>query len=158
MRSNVTVGPTGRRRIPHDALIVVCDGERSRFIKNAGTALHPAFEQFDTMEHENPRAGEQATDKPGRFNDGPRVQRSSVAETDRHKLEKVRFAHLLAEVLQRAAYEDAFKDLVLVAPPAVLGELRSQLHPDVQKCVLAEVDKLLTNHPLAAIQRIVLEA
>jgi len=143
MQTTATVGPAGQIRVPTDALIVVCDGQSSLFLRNAGSAVEPKFERVTSVERPNPPTSEQVTDKPGRFNDGPSVHRSSTEETDRHALEKQRFARSLAEMLHQAARGGAYDDLVLVAPPSVLGELRQHMHSDVQQRLLVEIEKLL---------------
>jgi len=43
---------------------------------------------------------------------------------------------------------------VMVAPPRMLGDLRAHLHPEVAECVVAEVPKDLTGHPLPEIGRL----
>ncbi len=43
--------------------------------------------------------------------------------------------------------------IVIVAPPRVLGELRKQLSPKAQSKVRGELDKDLTRHPLPEIEK-----
>ncbi len=101
---------------------------------------------------DNPPTREQAVNRPGRFNDGPSVHRSAVADTDWHELAKERFADELAEHLYAQAHKGAFERLVLVAPPKILGELRQALHKEVADKVIAEIPKTLTGHPLDKIE------
>ncbi|MCC6982095.1 MAG: host attachment protein, partial [Bauldia sp.] len=51
----------------------------------------------------------------------------------------------------------AFENLVVVAPPRILGVLREAFHPEVRNRILAEVDKTLTQHPVPEIERILTE-
>jgi protein required for attachment to host cells len=39
-----------------------------------------------------------------------------------------------------------------VAPPKTLAELRNAFHSDVKACILAEINKDLTKHPIADIE------
>jgi protein required for attachment to host cells len=43
--------------------------------------------------------------------------------------------------------------LVIIAPPRALAELRRAIHADVKARVIAEIDKDLTKHPIAEIER-----
>jgi protein required for attachment to host cells len=43
--------------------------------------------------------------------------------------------------------------LVIAAPPRTLADLRHKFHPDVQKRIIAEIDKDLTKHPISEIER-----
>jgi len=141
-------------RIPHKAWIVVGDGERALFMENRGDPDHPDFHVLRTMEHENPPTRDQGTDQPGRYNDGPNVHRSAVEETDWHQIEKDRFAHEIAERLYKAAHRGDYDSLVIVAPPRVLGELRSTIHVEVADRIVGTVDKTLTGHPIDKIENL----
>ena len=44
------------------------------------------------------------------------------------------------------------KALVVVAPPRTLAELREAFHPDVKACIIAEINKDLTKHPVGEIE------
>ena len=45
------------------------------------------------------------------------------------------------------------KALIVVAPPKTLAELRNAFHPDVKACIIAEINKDLTKHPLDEIEK-----
>ena len=75
-----------------------------------------------------------------------------MAETDWHQLAEDRFAKDLSDILYRMAHKNRFEKLVLVAPPRVLGELRQELHKEVQDRIVGEVPKTLTNHPIDRIE------
>lgn len=49
-----------------------------------------------------------------------------------------------------------FSELVLVAAPPVLGEMRKELHKEVSDRIIGEVDKDLTNHPVHEIEVLIL--
>lgn len=143
--------------IPHDAWILVGDGEKALFLRNDGDAVHPNLVTMDVMAQENPSTRDQGADRPGRFNDGPSAHRSSVEQTDWHQLAEDRFAHDLADRLYQAAHAGEFQHLIVVAPPRVLGELRQSFHKEVQSRIVAEVDKTLTNHPVHKIEKLLVE-
>ena len=142
-------------KLAHDAWVVVADGEKALFLRNEGDEKFPNLEVLRTLHEHNPATHEQGTDRPGRFNDGPNVHRSAVQETDWHRIEKERFAKEIAERLYKAAHRGDYQRLVIVAPPLVMGELRKELHKEVEDKVVGEVAKTLTNHPIDEIEAIV---
>ncbi len=97
-------------------------------------------------------------DRPGRFNDGPSVHRSAVADTDWHRAQKEKFADDIADRLYRLAHRGDFDKLVIVAPPLVLGEMRRKLHKEVSDRIVGEVPKTLTNHPVYEIEKLLMAA
>jgi protein required for attachment to host cells len=145
-------------RLKHGAWIVIADGEKALFLQNKGDGLYPDLEVIREIEEENPPTRDQGSDRPGRFNDGPSPHKSAVADTDWHRVAKERFADEIAAKLYKAAHRGDFDQIVLVAPPLVLGEMRKKLHKEVADMVVAEVPKTLTNHPMPEIERILLAA
>lgn len=140
--------------LPQGAWVVIADGEKALFLVNDGDDQDMNLVLRRKEEHENPKAQDWATDRPGRFNDGPAPQRSAVDDTDWHQLEKERFADELADILYKAAHAGRFDKLVILASRVVLSELRKTLHGEVQDRILLEVPKVLTNHPLDEVEAI----
>lgn len=138
--------------LKHGIWVVVADGEKALFLRNEGDAKFPNLQVVRRVEQDNPPSHEQGSDRPGRFNDGPNVHRSAVDDTDWHRLGKERFADEIAQRLYAMATKGEFEDIVLVAPPLVLGEMRRKLHKMVAERVRGEVPKTLTNHPVWEIE------
>lgn len=138
--------------LPQGTWVVVADGEKALFLINDGDGTDMNLRVRSKEEHENPPTHEQGANRPGRFNDGPSVQRSAVADTDWHALEKERFARELADMLYKDAHRGAYERLVLVASRPVLSELRDALHREVTDRVIFEMPKVLTNHPIDEIE------
>lgn len=141
-------------RLQHDSWVVVADGEKALFLRNEGDAKYPNLEVFRELHDDNPPNRDQASDRAGRFNDGPNVHRSAVQETDWHRIEKERFAKEIAGRLYKAAHRGDYERLVIVAPPLVMGEMRKELHKAVSERVIAEIPKTLTNHTIDEIEKI----
>ncbi|MDP2119837.1 MAG: host attachment family protein [Hoeflea sp.] len=142
-------------RLKHKAWVVVADGEKALFLVNAGTPDRPALEVFTGFAQSNPRTAEQGVDRPGRLSDGMgSAHRSAVQETDWHRLAKHEFAREIAALLETHALADRFEDLVIVAPPVVLGALRKALGKPVSDRIVAELAKDLTKHPVPEIEKI----
>lgn len=140
--------------LPQGAWVVVADGEKALFLVNDGDDMDMNLRLRRKDAQDNPQAQDWATDKPGRFNDGPGTQRSSMADTDWHELEKERFAKDLADILYDAAHKGEFDKIVILASRVVLSELRDSLHQEVLDRVILEVPKVLTNHPLPEIEKL----
>lgn len=147
-----------RITLKHGLWLMVADGEKALFLKNEGDTKYPNFEVMREMEKENPPTRQQGSDRPGRLSDGPSVHRSAVADTDWHKVGKLRFAEEIAGRLYKMAHRGDFKEIMLIAPPLVLGELRKKLHDEVSAKVVGEIPKTLTNHAVFDIEKLLLAA
>ncbi len=145
-------------KLKHGQFVVVADGERALFLRNDGDALHPNLKVVREMRDDNPPTHEQGTDRPGRHSDGPSAHNSAFEETDWHRLGKERFADEISARLYKMAHRGDFEQIVIVAPPLVLGEMRKKLHKVVEDKVLAELPKTLTNHSVDAIEKLLLAA
>ncbi|MBZ9853869.1 host attachment family protein [Mesorhizobium sp. CA13] len=139
-------------KLKHGIWIMVADGEKALFLRNAGDTKFPNLEVVQEVRQDNPPTREQGSDSPGRYNDGPSVHRSAVEETDWHRIGKERFADELAERLYKLAHRGSFDEIILIAPPLVLGAMRKALHKEVSDKVSAEIPKTLTNHAVFEIE------
>lgn len=149
---------TDKIALAHNGWLVVADGEKALFLRNQGDAKYPNLDVFHEDAQTNPPTRQQGSDQPGRLRDGANVHRSAVAETDWHRLQKDRFARDIADRLYAYAHAGRFEQLVLVAAPHVLGEIRKALHGEVTGRVIGEIDKDLTNHPVDRIEKLVLHS
>lgn len=140
--------------LPNGAWVVIADGEKALFLVNDGDDQDMNLNVLRKETQDNPAARDWATDRPGRFNDGPGTQRSAMDETDWHQLEKERFAGELAARLYKYAHAGRFQTLAIFASRVVLSELRKELHSEVADTVVLEVPKVLTNHPMDEIETI----
>ncbi len=138
--------------IDHDAWVLVADSEKALFLRNEGDAEYLHLEVVREMEQDNPPNREQAANRRGRFNDGPSVHRSAVADTDWHELAKERFAKDISDKLYELAHKGRFDKIAIVAAPMVLGELRKEMHVEVTGKVIGELDKNLTGIPIDEIE------
>lgn len=121
----------GHVRIPAAALVLVSDGRRARFLRNKGTEASPELVLESALDCGNPDARDRGANRP-----------------------EERFAAQLANLLQHMEHARKFDELVMVAPPKMLGDLRARLHREVAECVVAEVARDLTGHPLPEIGRL----
>ncbi len=145
-------------RIPHDAYVFVGDGRKAMLLRNEGDAESPKLKTEHLFGHDNPPTREQGTDRPGRAYSSVGARRSAMDQADWHELEEQRFAKEIADTLQVLVRENNIETLVIAAPPKILAELRKSMHQEVEKRVIAELDKDLTNTPLQEIEKILTAA
>jgi protein required for attachment to host cells len=141
-------------KLAHGAWVFVGDGQKALFLINEGDEKFPNLRRLSVEVHRDPPTHEQGSDAPGRAYSSVGWGRSAVEETDWHELEKERFAASIADRINKAAQSAAFKQLVIVAPPKILGDLRHELTKETETKILAEIPKDLTHHTIAEIERL----
>ena len=142
-------------QVPHNTMVLVADGKKMLFFRNEGDSEFPKLEIERKREHDDAADRDMKRDGPGRtFDASGGAGRSAYQETDFHQLEEDRFAAETAELLKRRALTNDYEQLIIVAPPKTLGELRKHYHKEVQKRLAAEVAKDLTGHPVTEIEKI----
>ena len=144
--------------VPYNSVVLVADGRKLLFLRNAGDEVHPNLTVEHAREQNNPSDGEQSTDRPGRSFSSVGAGRSAYEETDYHQLEEDRFAADAADLLKRRALSQDYESLIVVAPPKTLGELRKHYHKEVTDRLTGELSKDLTGHPIADIEQALLSA
>ncbi len=140
--------------LPHNVFVLVADGEKYLMLRNRGTVRQPALAVEAHDAHDSQPTHLQGSDSPGRVFASTGAIRSSVEQTDFHRLEKEKFAARTAAMLAQRAAAGDFDELIVVAPARTLAELRKHYDAAVQARIKAEIDKDLTNHPVAEITAI----
>lgn len=140
-------------RVPRGALVLVGDGRKALFLRNKGNPQNVELVTEQVLEQDNLASREQGADRPGRYLGTDRASRSAMDETDWHQVAEERFADEIAHALYRMAHARGFEDLVVIAPPKVLGNLREAFHKEVTERVVAEVTKDLTSHAIPEIAK-----
>ena len=127
---------------------------RRLFLRNEGNETFPNLRTEKVFEDENPSSDEQGTDRPGRVAESAATGRISPVEpTDWQQVEEHRFARRVAAAMEQMVRASKAKALVVVAPPRTLADLRDAFHADVKACVVAEIHKDLTKHPVWEIEK-----
>lgn len=140
--------------IPHNALILVADGQKFLFLRNEGDLNQPVIKVEASGEQPGQPTHALGSDQPGRAFSSIGSMRSAMEQTDFHQIEKDQFAARTATLLAERARAGDFEKLIVVAPPRTLAELRKHYDPAVTARLLAEVDKDLTKHPVHEIAQI----
>jgi len=123
--------------------IVVCDSARARFFEVRGD--DPSWYLVSAVSHEESRSktSDLVSDHSGsRSSEGRSVHHNALAPSSSPKaLEKARFAHSLSKTLDEAMRSARFRRWVLVAQPHFVGLMKKELTPELEKHLLATVDK-----------------
>jgi protein required for attachment to host cells len=139
-------------RLPLGTVVLIADGQKALVLRNKGDATYPDLRVERVFNAPaNPPTHEQGTDKPPRaIFEG---RRSAIEATDWHAIAKERFADEVAAALASMRRSGRIDDLVIVAPPRTLAELRRMLPDEIRTIVRAEIDKDLTGHTVDDIER-----
>ena len=132
----------------HRAVVFVGDGRKALFLLNEGSSREPRLNVQRVFEDENPPTHEQGSDRPGRALSRIESKRSAMEQTDWHDIEKHRFARAVADALDRLLQQSHAEQVVSVAPPRTLAELRRSFSPATEKLIVAEIAKDLTSLPV----------
>ena len=131
----------------HNPCFVVADGGHARFVRPApDNALH-TVETFDsaTVHH---RSHDLGSDRPGRsFESGSPTRHGYTPRQDPHEAEQVRFARLVGEKICQSSAEGAFNELILVAPPDILSEVKGALDKATEAKLVGTLAKDLVKVP-----------
>lgn len=132
---------------PHTVWIAIADGEHARFVQpGAGNVLHTVSSVDSASAHL--RSRDIGADRPGRSFESAASAHHAVGERhDLHRQEKDRFAQFVAEQLNKAAADDSFDELLLIAPPRVMAELRGGLNDAAVKKLVGMLEKDLVKTP-----------
>jgi protein required for attachment to host cells len=118
--------------LPSGAMVAVVDGEKLVLFKNTGHAT------IALTPEPTPAIEDRASGSPGRH--------SSEANPDNDTQAEDGFAMGVAEVLNRWALAGKFDDLLVIAAPKTLGELRKHWHKELSAKLVGEIAKDLTGH------------
>lgn len=144
--------PSEGLRIPHGALVVVADHRRALLLKNEGDVTCPNLRKCRTVDSTDDTGAEGADVTFGRFNKGSRTLVRDFRDENMRSVMRSRFARRLLEVLREVAAAEAIGDMVIVATPHLLGELRERLDPSLKRLLRAEIARDLVNMPIRDIE------
>ncbi|GAC1592394.1 MAG: host attachment family protein [Polyangiales bacterium] len=123
--------------------VLVCDAARGRLFETHGPAAKLRLLHEFAHPQSRAKVNQLVSDHSGnRSAEGASVHHNAMApSTNPREVEKEHFAHEMVEHLDQALRANQFDRLVLVAPPQLLGTLRSELKQQLQNHLLATVDK-----------------
>ena len=137
----------GGRRNMNYMMIVVADSTRAR-IFTVDTARSP-LNEIETMVHPEGRIHEKnmVSDLPGKESGkggGGDHAFQEIIEPKKHEMTV--FAKRISDYLDDTRKTNNLKNLVIIAAPALLGELRAHLSAATGEKVVFELDKNLAHH------------
>jgi len=90
------------------------------------------------------------TDMPGHSRHGKSSHQ--LGQEGRKHQQSAQFARTIGDHLESARHKHQFNKLIVMSPPAFLGELRKTMTHETNKSVISEVDKNLVRHNIDDIQ------
>ncbi len=133
---------------PERTWIVIADGHEAKVLESHGphSDLVPVVDMALVMDL--PPNREIQDDRPGRSFESAGPTRHAVeSRTDPHRELKRELARNVVGKLDLALRDGRFDRLVIVAPPATLGDLRHAVSPQLEAKIAAELAKDLVHIP-----------
>ena len=128
--------------------LLVADARHAKVFESTGP--RKGVHELEDMELtvDLPKSRELLADKPGRTFDSVGAGRHAKENpTDPHRQLKRDFARRVVAELRLAMLANKFDRLILVAPPAFLGDLRDELPKGLKDKIAGEVASDLANMP-----------
>jgi len=126
---------------------VIADGGRARFVEQDDRGAFRTVSNFVSTELHK-RSEELGLDRPARVQESASPTRHAVEpKRDLHDAAKEEFIRTVGAELAGLQKEGSFDELVLVAPPGVIRELKDALTKPVAERVVKELHKDLTKVP-----------
>ncbi|MHA7820326.1 MAG: baeRF12 domain-containing protein [Erythrobacter sp.] len=134
-------------KLPQNAHVAVVDGETFLLFRNEGQAFEPRLRKEDSpdLDVTNFSAGVKHQDDIGQ-----RLGRTDLAELGH--------AAAAAEWLSAKVISNDIHDVLIIADPKSLGEMRRHYHSELEKRVVGEIDKTLTGQPVEKIEQAIVAA
>ena len=127
--------------------IAIADGEHARFVQPDSNNVLRTLHAFDSASA-HLRSRDIGSDRPGRAFESATSAHHAVTERhDLHRMEKEKFTRLVAEQLNAAGAADEFDELLLVAPPRALHELREALDAATRAKLIGTLERDLVKTP-----------
>ncbi|WP_336987423.1 host attachment protein [Altererythrobacter aquiaggeris] len=134
-------------KLPHKAHVAVVDGKRFILLHNTGQPFEPKLDGAETPDLE-------ATN----FSAGVKHQDDGGQKTGATDLDELAHAAAAAEWLNRAVMDGKIKQLMVVADPKTLGEMRRHYNAKLKEALVGELAKTLTGENSSVIAKAIASA
>lgn len=132
--------------IPKGTTVAVADGEKCKLFSNTGDEANPALTAMPepTIDSVNKGSGSS--------------HQNSSANPDGSQAAEDGFAGGIAGLLNKRVLDGEISDLIIIAAPRTLGELRKSYHKKLSEVLRGEIPKDLTGHALHDIEKAIAAA
>ncbi|MET3901255.1 protein required for attachment to host cells [Devosia sp. UYZn731] len=130
-------------QLPHGTTVAVADGEKLILLRNQGDEAKIELVAVPDLDVTPVNAGAGG-------------HRNSTGDHDGGQQGEDNFSAGVVEALNRQVLQGQIKNLVVIASPRNLGELRKHYHKALTAVLIGEMDKDLTGHTTADIEKAVL--
>jgi protein required for attachment to host cells len=134
-------------RLPNNAHVAIVDGKNFTVMRNTGQPLEPRLSdaQKPSLDPTNFSAGVKHQDDVGQ----------QVGRTD---LDELAHGAAAAEWLNAKSIAGEITDVLVIADPKTLGEMRRHYHSELEKRLVGEIDKTLSGASTAKIEQAIANA
>lgn len=134
-------------KLRNNAHVALVDGTRFVLMRNIGQAFEPKLEQAAKPELETTN-----------FSAGVRHQDLSGQRTGATDLNELAHGAAAAEWLNAKAVAGEIEELLVIADPKTLGEMRRHYHSELESRLVGEIPKTMTGEPTARIEAAIASA
>ncbi|MES2194612.1 MAG: host attachment protein [Pseudomonadota bacterium] len=132
--------------LPKGTTVAVADGEKLSLFRNTGDEANPALTAMAEPDVDSVNKGSGAS------------HQNSSANPDGGQSAEDGFAGGIADMLNKRVLDGEIADLVIIAAPRTLGELRKSYHKKLSEVLRGEIAKDLTGHALHDIEKAIAAA
>ena len=134
-------------KLPHNAHVALVDGETFTVMRNSGKPFEPKLE-----------GGQKPDLSPSNFSAGVRHQDDIGQRKGETDLGELAHGAAATEWLNAKAIGGEIEDLLIIADPKTLGEMRRHYHSELEKRLVGEIDKTLTGQTTDKIEQAIAAA
>ncbi|MCK8462442.1 host attachment family protein [Aliiroseovarius sp. S1339] len=142
-------------KLKTDTWVVVADGTKYLLLNNVG---FPTRLDLRVLKHDQidvPQTQDLARDRAGRQHERFRPGVSGFKQNNQHEALETAFAKQLVTELNKRAEQKRFNEIVIIADPETLGEMRPAYGAPLKERLVGEIPKDLTNLPIPDIEAVV---
>lgn len=129
-------------KLPKNAHVAVLDGETFLLFRNEGQLFEPKLRKEDSPKLDVTN-----------FSAAVRKQDNIGQRLGRTDLEELGHTAAATEWLNERAIANELHDILVIADPKSLGEMRRHYHSELEKRLVGEIDKTLTGQPVDKIEQ-----
>lgn len=134
-------------RVPHNAHVAIVDGETFTVMRNTGKPLEPKLGDAEKPEL-----------SPSNFSAGVRHQDDIGRRLGRTDLDEMAHGAAAAEWLNAKAISGEITDVLVIADPKTLGEMRKHYHSELERRLVGEINKTVTGENTERIEKLIASA